>query len=100
MIPVGLPAPGNTHEVAQAVAPESRILYVDNDPVVLSHARALLASTPEGSCDCVDADLRTPDVILREAVRILDFTRPVAVLLVAVLHFIPTSTTRKASSSR
>jgi hypothetical protein len=87
-IGAGLPAPGNTHEVAQAVAPECRVVYVDNDPVVLSHTRALLASTPEGSCDCVDADLRSPDVILREAARILDFTRPVAVLLVAVLHFL------------
>jgi SAM-dependent methyltransferase len=88
-IGAGLPAPGNTHEVAQAVAPESRVVYVDNDPVVLSHARALLASTPEGSCDCIDADLRIPDVIVREAARILDFSRPVAVLLVAVLHFLP-----------
>jgi S-adenosyl methyltransferase len=88
-IGAGLPAPGNTHEVAQGVAPDSRVVYVDNDPVVLSHARALLASTPEGSCDCIDADLRAPDVILREAGRILDFTRPVAVLLIAVLHFLP-----------
>jgi S-adenosyl methyltransferase len=84
-IGAGLPAPGNTPEVAQAVAPDSRVVYVDNDPVVLSHARALLASTPEGSCDCINADLRTPDAILREAGRILDFTRPVAILLVAVL---------------
>jgi S-adenosyl methyltransferase len=88
-IGAGLPAPGNTPEVAQAVAPDSRVVYVDNDPVVLSHARALLASTPEGSCDCINADLRTPDAILREAARILDFTRPVAILLVAVLHFLP-----------
>jgi S-adenosyl methyltransferase len=88
-IGAGLPAPGNTHEVAQAVAPQSRVVYVDNDPMVLSHARALLASTPEGWCDYVDADLRDPDVIMREAARTLDFTRPVAVLLVAILHFIP-----------
>jgi hypothetical protein len=88
-IGTGLPAPDSTHQVAQAIAPESRIVYVDNDPLVLAHARALLTSLPEGACDYLDADLRDPEVILRDAARTLDFTRPAAVLLVAVLHFIP-----------
>jgi hypothetical protein len=85
----GLPAPGNTHEVAQAIAPDSRVVYAENDPMVISHARARLASDPRGCCAYVEADLRDPAVILREARRTLDFTRPVAVLLVAVLHFVP-----------
>jgi SAM-dependent methyltransferase len=84
----GLPSPDATHTVAQAIAHESKIVYVDNDPLVLAHARALLTSRPEGTCDYVDADLRNPDVLLREAARTLDFTRPVAVLLVAILHFL------------
>ena len=88
MIPVGLPAPQATHTVAQAIAPESRIVYVDNDPLVLAHARALLTSRPEGVCECVDADLRDPKTILTEAAQTLDFSQPIAVLLVAVLHFI------------
>jgi O-methyltransferase involved in polyketide biosynthesis len=62
---------------------------VDNDPLVLAHARALLTSLPQGECDYVDADLRYPETILKEAARTLDFTRPTAVILVAVLHFIP-----------
>jgi SAM-dependent methyltransferase len=85
----GLPAPGNTHEVAQAIDPQCRVVYLDNDPLVLAYARGLLASDPRGECAYVEADLRDPAVILREARRTLDFTRPVAVLLVAVLHFIP-----------
>jgi hypothetical protein len=85
----GLPAPGNTHEVAQAIDPQSKIIYVDRDPLVLSHARALLTSAPEGTCDYLDADLRDPDAILRGAARTLDFTQPAAVMLVAILHFIP-----------
>jgi S-adenosyl methyltransferase len=87
----GLPAPNSTHEVAQRFAPQSRVAYVDNDPMVLSHARALLTSSPEGACDYFDADLRDTGLILREAGRILDFTRPVAALLLAVLHFISDS---------
>jgi hypothetical protein len=87
-IGTGLPAPGSTHEVAQAIAPQSRVVYVDNDPLVLSHARALLASAPRGACDYVDADLRDPQTILRQAARTLDVTRPVAVLLLAVAHFL------------
>jgi SAM-dependent methyltransferase len=85
----GLPAPGSTYEVAQAVAPQCRVVYVDNDLLVLSHARALLTSTPEDACDCVDADLRDPQRVLAKAARTLDLTRPVAVLLLAVLHFLP-----------
>jgi S-adenosyl methyltransferase len=75
--------------VAQAIAPESRVVYVDNDELVLSHARALLTSTPEGVCDYLDADLRDPSVILSRAAQTLDFTQPAAVLLLAVLHFVP-----------
>ena len=76
----GLPAADNTHEVAQRVAPECRVVYVDNDPLVLAHARALLTSAPQGSCDYVDADMRDPAAILAAAARTLDLTQPVAVL--------------------
>ena len=84
----GLPAPDATHTVAQAIAPHSKIVYVDNDPLVLAHARALLTSLPEGCCDYVDADLRDPGTVIREAARTLDFTQPAAVILVAILHFL------------
>ncbi len=87
-IGTGIPTNNNTHEVAQRVAPECRIVYVDNDPIVLSHARALLTSKPEGACAYIDADLRDPDKILAEAADTLDFSQPVAVMLVAVLHFV------------
>ena len=79
----GLPTACNTHEVAQSVAPASRIVYVDNDPMVLSHARALLSRSPQGAIACVDADLRDTATILTQATEILDFTRPVAVMLLA-----------------
>jgi hypothetical protein len=85
----GLPTADNVHEVAQSVAPQSRIVYVDNDSVVLSHARALLTSRAEGTCDYIDADLRDTQAIIKQAAQTLDFARPVAVLLIAVLHFIP-----------
>jgi O-methyltransferase involved in polyketide biosynthesis len=88
-IGTGLPTADNTHDVAQRAAPESRIVYVDHDPVVLTHAQALLTSSPEGETDYIQADLRDTDAILAGAARTLDFTRPVAVLLIAVLHFIP-----------
>jgi hypothetical protein len=88
-IGAGLPAAYNTHEVAQAIAPESRIAYVDNDPMVLCHARALLSSTPQGMTAYVDADLRDTAAVLTEAAEALDFTRPVAVMLLAVLDHIP-----------
>jgi len=87
-IGTGIPSANNTHEVAQAVAPESRIVYVDNDPVVLTHARALLTSNPAGATDYIDADLRHPLRILEGAARTLDFQRPVAVMLMAILQHV------------
>ena len=83
----GLPAGDNTHEVAQRAAPDSRIVYVDNDPIVLRHAQALLTSTPQGACDYIQADLRDPEKILAEAAHTLDLGRPVALMLLAVLQF-------------
>jgi hypothetical protein len=88
-IGTGIPTEPNTHEVAQQAAPGSRVVYVDNDPVVLAHARALLNSGPYGQCAYVNADLRDPGKILGQARTLLDFSRPVGLLLVAVLHFIP-----------
>jgi SAM-dependent methyltransferase len=89
----GLPAVGATHEVAQVVAPESRVVYVDNDPMVIAHARALLTSAPAGAFSCVEADLGDPERLLAAvtATGTLDLSKPVAVLLVAVMHFIPAS---------
>jgi hypothetical protein len=86
----GVPTVANTHEVAQGVGPESRIVYVDNDPMVLAHARALLTSTPAGRTAYIQADLRSPlDILSSPAVRsVIDFGQPVALMLVAVLHFI------------
>ncbi len=88
-IGTGLPTADNTHDVAQQAAPQSKIVYVDNDPVVLAHARALLTSSTEGETDYIPADLRDTAAILSGAGRTLDFSQPVAVLLIAVLHFIP-----------
>jgi O-methyltransferase involved in polyketide biosynthesis len=87
-IGTGLPTADNTHEVAQRVAPESRIVYVDNDPLVLTHARALLTSTPQGATDYIDADLREPDKIVQGAAETLDFTQPVALMLMGILGHI------------
>jgi hypothetical protein len=84
----GLPTLNNTHEVAQATAPECRIVYVDNDPLVLAHARALLTSTPQGVTDYLHADLRDPDTILAEAARTLDLSRPVGLMLLGVVNHI------------
>jgi O-methyltransferase involved in polyketide biosynthesis len=84
----GLPTVDNTHEVAQRAAPESRIVYVDNDPLVLAHARALLTSSPEGACDYIDADVHDPDAILRQAAQTLDFGQPIAIMMLGVLNFI------------
>jgi hypothetical protein len=84
-IGTGLPTVDNTHEVAQRVAPECRIVYVDNDPLVLAHARALLTSTPEGSTDYIHADLSDPGDVIAGAARTLDFTRPVAITMLGVL---------------
>jgi hypothetical protein len=88
-IGTGLPTADNTHEVAQRTAAESRVAYVDNDPVVLAHARALLTSSTEGRTDYIQSDLRDTDTVLTSAARTLDFKQPVAVLLFSVLHFIP-----------
>src|SRR5580704_14929337 len=87
-IGTGIPTANNTHEVAQRAAPECRIVYVDNDPIVLSHAKALLKSAPQGACAYIDADLRDPDTILAGAADTLDFDQPVAVMLIAVMHFV------------
>ena len=81
----GLPTVDNTHDVAQRVAPESRIVYVDNDPLVLAHARALLTSSPGGACDYIDADMRDPKAIRTAAAQTLDLTQPVALLLMGVM---------------
>jgi len=85
-IGTGIPSANNTHEVAQSVVPDSRIVYVDNDPVVLAHARALLTSAPAGATDYIDADLRQADQILAGAAATLDFSKPVAVMLMAILQ--------------
>jgi S-adenosyl methyltransferase len=87
-IGTGIPTASNTHQVAQEVAPECRVVYVDYDPVVLSHARALLTSTPQGTTDYIDADLRDPQAILDKTARTLDLTKPVAVTMLAILHAI------------
>jgi DNA polymerase III psi subunit len=85
-IGTGIPSANNTHEVAQSVAADCRIVYVDNDPVVLAHARALLTSTLEGATDYIDADLRNVDQILAKAAETLDFGQPVAIMLMAILQ--------------
>ncbi|MFI8896088.1 SAM-dependent methyltransferase [Streptomyces paradoxus] len=87
-IGTGLPTAENVHQIAQRVAPESRVVYVDNDPVVLAHARALLTSGPDGRTDYIDADLRDPAHILEQAAKTLNFGQPVALCLVAILHFV------------
>jgi hypothetical protein len=87
-IGTGLPTAENTHEVAQRLAPEARIVYVDNDPLVLAHARALLTSRPEGRTDHLDEDLRNGEAILQRAAATLDFTEPVALMLLGVVIFI------------
>jgi hypothetical protein len=89
-IGTGIPAPDNTHEVAQAVDPATRVVYVDNDPIVLTHARALLTSAPGGANAYLDADIRDPESILShpDLAATLDLSRPVGLLLVAVLHFV------------
>jgi hypothetical protein len=90
-IGTGLPSANNVHEVAQAVNPEARVVYADNDPIVLTHARALLASGPKGVTTYLDADIRDPQAILSDPVtrETLDFSQPIGLILVAVLHFLP-----------
>ncbi|WP_416964077.1 SAM-dependent methyltransferase [Streptomyces sp. Agncl-13] len=90
-IGTGLPTVDNTHEVAQRIAPESRIVYVDNDPLVLVHAQALLTSTPEGACAYLDADVRDPEGILEVAAKTLDFSKPIALTMLGILGQIPDS---------
>ena len=87
-IGTGLPTVDNTHEIAQQMAPESHIVYVDNDPLVLVHAQALLTSTPEGATDYIQADVRDPEFILREAARTLDFDRPTALMLMGIMGLV------------
>jgi O-methyltransferase involved in polyketide biosynthesis len=88
-IGTGFPSANNTHEVAQSIARRSGVVYVDNDPMVLAHARALLTSKGPGKIGYVDADVRDPGMILRQAARLLDFSEPVAVLLHGIMHYIP-----------
>jgi hypothetical protein len=88
-IGTGIPTAGNTHEVAQGIAPDARVVYVDYDPIVLAHARALLTSGETGDTQYIDADLRDTATILDRAAEFLDFSRPVAITLVAILHAIP-----------
>jgi hypothetical protein len=85
----GLPSLDNTHEAAQRAAPSARIVYVDNDPVVLAHARALLVSTPEGATSYLSAEIREPEAVLERAAETLDFGQPIAVMLLGVLYMIP-----------
>jgi S-adenosyl methyltransferase len=87
-IGTGIPTAGNTHEVAQSLAPECRIVYVDNDPVVLAHARALLRSAPEGITSYIDADARDPGKIIAGAADTLDFGQPIAIVMIDILNFI------------
>nr|WP_062331710.1 SAM-dependent methyltransferase [Herbidospora sakaeratensis] len=88
----GIPNAGNTHVVAQKINPAARIVYVDNDPIVLIHARALLESTSEGATDYLDADLRHPDPLLQAASETLDFSRPVGLMLMGVIEFVTDDT--------
>jgi hypothetical protein len=90
-IGTGIPTAGNTHEVAQEIAPEARVVYVDYDPIVLAHARALLTSHEAGATEYIDADLRDTGTILAQAARLLDFGKPVAVTMLAILHALPDS---------
>jgi hypothetical protein len=90
-IGTGIPTADNTHEVAQRAAPDSRVVYVDNDPIVLLHAQALLRSTPQGATDYLQADLRDPGMILDRAAAVMDLDQPVAVMLLGVLHLIQDS---------
>jgi O-methyltransferase involved in polyketide biosynthesis len=98
-IGTGLPTAGNTHEVAQSVAAECRVVYVDNDPVVLTHARALLTSAPAGATSYIDADARDPDAIIAEAGAVLDFTEPVAIIMVDLLNFIDNDDVARAATA-
>ena len=99
-IGTGLPTVDNTHEVAQRIAPESRIVYVDNDPLVLVHAQALLTSAPEGACAYLEADVRDPETILEVAAQTLDFSKPIALTMLGILGQIPDSDEPEAVVAR
>ncbi|MFJ1749391.1 SAM-dependent methyltransferase [Streptomyces sp. NPDC088116] len=88
-IGTGIPTAPNLHQVVQRIDPKARIVYTDNDPIVLRHAEALLISTPQGGTDYVEADVREPEAILEHARAFLDFSRPIALSLVALMHFVP-----------
>jgi len=90
-IGTGIPTAGNTHQVAQAIAPETRVVYVDYDPIVLAHARALLTGGGAGATEYIDADVRDTDKILSQARQLLDFSEPVAITMVSLMHAIPDS---------
>lgn len=87
-IGAGIPTEPNLHQIAQRTAPDARVVYCDNDPIVLAHAAALLRSTPEGATEYIQADARRPEVILEAAGKVLDFDRPIALSLLALLHFL------------
>ncbi|GGN49468.1 hypothetical protein FHR83_008795 [Actinoplanes campanulatus] len=99
-IGTGLPTANNTHQVAQSVAPFSRVVYVDNDPLVLAHARTLLAGHPDGATTYLDADMHDMDLVLREAAHTLDFTQPVAVLFMGVLGHVEDDAVAQAMVNR
>ncbi|WP_369774893.1 SAM-dependent methyltransferase [Saccharopolyspora cebuensis] len=99
-IGTGLPTMNNTHQIAQDIAPESRVVYVDNDPIVMAHARALLTGSPEGATAYLEADLREPDAIFEEAARTLDFGQPVALMLLGVINHIVDSAEARRSVAR
>ncbi|MFD3922305.1 SAM-dependent methyltransferase [Streptomyces sp. NPDC058595] len=88
-IGTGIPTEPNLHQIVQASMPTARVVYADNDPIVLRHAEALLVSTPQGSTDYIQADVRKPQDILRHARATLDFDRPIALSLIALMHFVP-----------
>ncbi|WP_406409072.1 SAM-dependent methyltransferase [Streptomyces sp. NBC_01643] len=85
----GIPTSPNLHQIVQAITPTARIVYADNDPIVLRHAEALLVSSPEGATDYIHADVRKPELILERARELLDFDRPIALSLIALMHFLP-----------
>ncbi len=99
-IGTGLPTANNTHEIAQSIVPQARIVYVDNDPLVLVHARALLTSSPEGVTDYIESDVRDPDKIIREAARTLNFAQPIALIMLAIMGHVPDSGNPQATVSR
>ncbi|MGV9519736.1 SAM-dependent methyltransferase [Streptomyces griseus] len=84
----GIPTAPNLHQIVQRITPTARIVYADNDPIVLRHAEALLVSSPEGATDYLHADVREPEAILELARKVLDFDRPIALSLIALMHFL------------